>query len=376
MMQSTAMQAPQPGLRERLSDLGDRFSGFFASRSQWLIAEGLRLAVAEPVGEAQGAGLVADLLHRLEAQARDTDGPALAMGAVPFRPDGTMRFLVPERIHGLAHASGPVDGHEAMPRLRQRREVPSPEAYMGSVEGALARIVAGDVDKVVLARTLELEFDGTIAVSGLLERMVQGNRRGFTFALKKQDGARSVGDCYLVGASPELLVSRDGMHVVANPLAGSRALSDDPAQNRARAAELLGSPKDLREHALVAHEVVETLRPFCRAVAAPVHPSVIHTDSMMHLSTRVVGTLRAPYPSVLELVQALHPTPAVCGVPRAAAYDAIGELEGFDRDLFAGAVGWMDANGDGEWAVTIRCAEVQGGNRLKLFAGAGIVEGS
>lgn len=176
----------------------------------------------------------------------------------------------------------------------------------------------------------------------------------------------------LIGASPELLVSRSGMQVVSNPLAGSRPRSDDPVEDKRRAEELLSSPKDLHEHAVVVEAVATVLRPYCHTLHVPEKPSVIHSEAMWHLSTEVKGELKDPNTSSLELAIALHPTPAVCGTPMEEAREAIQKIEPFDREFFTGMLGWSDLNGDGEWIVTIRCAEVQE-NTLRLYAGAGVV---
>lgn len=179
----------------------------------------------------------------------------------------------------------------------------------------------------------------------------------------------------LIGASPELLVARSGQLVTANPLAGSAARSSDPAEDKRRADALLLSAKDRHEHAVVVEAVASALRPYCRKLDVPAEPSVIGTKTMWHLSTKVTGELLEPAASSLELAVAMHPTPAVCGTPTGPARTAIRELESFDRRYFTGMVGWCDAAGDGEWAVTIRCAEI-GEDAVTLYAGAGIVEGS
>lgn len=373
MMHSTASQSVFT-LSQLLQGLKGNLSGFFASPSQWLIAEGVSKALSERATLAESAELYAKLQRELQQQSKAQSMPAIAIGALPFDSQNLARFIIPERLHSFTQEVAISAQAPALPQLLQRRQVPAPAQFLNSVEQALARIEQGELVKVVLSRTLELEFDAQIQLPALLERLVSQNRRGFTYALNLAHQQTEAAP-YFIGASPELLVSRDGLHVVANPLAGSRPLSPNAEINQARAAELTSSAKDLHEHALVADAVLEALRPFCRAIAAPAGPSLVYTDSMMHLSTRVVGTLREPYPSVLELVQALHPTPAVCGVPRLQAHQAIRDLEAFERDLFTGAVGWVDAEGNGEWAVTIRCAEVAG-HALRLFAGAGVVAGS
>ena len=127
----------------------------------------------------------------------------------------------------------------------------------------------------------------------------------------------------LIGASPELLVSRNGMQVISNPLAGSRPRSEDPVEDKRRAEELLSSPKDLHEHAVVVEAVAAALRPYCHTLHVPEKPSVIHSEAMWHLSTEVKGELKDPNTSSLQLAIALHPTPAVCGTPMEKAREAI-----------------------------------------------------
>lgn len=179
----------------------------------------------------------------------------------------------------------------------------------------------------------------------------------------------------LIGASPELLISRRGTTIIANPLAGSEPRSADAQIDQARAEQLLESAKDRREHALVIEAVVEALRPFCRELRVPSEPSLINTPTMWHLSTLIEGELSDETTSSIDLALALHPTPAVCGYPRHAARKAIAEIEAYDRGLFTGMVGWCDDSGDGEWVVTIRCAEVAS-HSIRLYAGAGVIAGS
>ena len=196
-------------------------------------------------------------------------------------------------------------------------------------------------------------------------------RHGYTFAVPSGPGRT------LLGASPELLVSRHGDRLTANPLAGSTPRAADLAEDVRRAAALLESAKDLHEHAVVVDAVREALAPFCADLEVPERPTLVRTAAMWHLSTTVTGELADPATSALELACALHPTPAVCGTPTDLARAVIGELEPFDRGHYTGMVGWSDANGDGEWVVTIRCAEAEGrtaaavrggGRRRRLLA--------
>jgi isochorismate synthase len=198
------------------------------------------------------------------------------------------------------------------------------------------------------------------------------NQGAYTFALEVGEAGQSR---TLIGASPELLVSRRGRAVLANPLAGSAPRCADPEQDRAVGAALLLSRKDRREHAFVVEAVAASLTPYCVELSVPEQPALIQTATMWHLSTQVRGQLRDSATCALRLATALHPTPAVCGTPTAPAQAAIRSLEGFERGYYAGLVGWSDAGGDGDWIVTIRCAEVER-ERIRLYAGAGIVDGS
>ncbi|CAM5336145.1 isochorismate synthase DhbC [Streptomyces albus] [Streptomyces griseus] len=251
----------------------------------------------------------------------------------------------------------------------EMRQVPEPEIYGKGVASAVERMWRGEFSKVVLARTLELTSGDPLDLPAMLQRLARRDPSGYTFALPTGP------DRTLIGASPELLVSRHGEQVVANPLAGSTPRSADLAEDVRRAATLLESVKDLHEHAVVVDAVHQALAPHCTRMTVPARPTLIRTATMWHLSTTVTGTLTSPDASALELAMALHPTPAVCGTPTRTARQIIAETEPFDRGFFTGVVGWGNAEGDGEWVVTIRCAEAEE-RTLRLYAGAGVVAAS
>lgn len=235
---------------------------------------------------------------------------------------------------------------------------------------ALACFERGELSKVVLSRTLKLELDAALDLPALLARLAAKNGQGYTYAVPLA-GAEEV----FLGATPELLVRRVGSRVVLNPLAGSAARSADREEDHNIGQALLRSTKDLQEHAIVIDEIAKVLRPLCRTLSLPDHPELLATDALWHLSTLIEGELLDPDMTSLDLAFALHPTPAVCGYPKQAAFDAIMDLEPFDRGFFAGFVGWMNASGDGEWAVSLRCAQCSP-RHATLSAGAGIVPGS
>jgi isochorismate synthase len=250
----------------------------------------------------------------------------------------------------------------------QLREVPSADAYEDAVDQAVTRIRRGEMRKVVLARTIEVTAERELDPRLLAHRLRAVDPDAYTFAAPTEHGV-------LVGASPELLVSRLGDEVRSNPLAGSASRSGDPDEDRANADALIASSKEREEHAIVVEAVADTLRPLCAQLTFDPEPILRETPNIWHLSTRFRGVLREPAPSALDLVAELHPTPAVAGAPRDAALDTIAELEPFDRGRYAGPVGWVDADGDGEWAIALRCAELRG-DRAILYAGAGIVADS
>ncbi|MEU1311573.1 isochorismate synthase DhbC [Streptomyces cinnamoneus] len=341
---------------------------FFSSPTRTLLAHGVRAGV--PHGEAP--------LHRRVTRTLDAEllagNPApVVIGAVPFDHAAPAALVVPEAVRWApALAQDPLVALPAdAPAAADWdvRPVPEPAGYGRAVAEAVRRMRRGEFSKVVLARTLELRSSRDLDLPTLLQRLARRDPTGYTFAVPSGPGRT------LLGASPELLVSRRGGRIVANPLAGSTPRSTDLAEDVRRAAALLESAKDLHEHAVVVDAVREALAPYCRTLDVPVRPTLVRTATMWHLSTTVVGEPADPAVSALELACALHPTPAVCGTPTATARDVIGELEPFDRGAYTGMVGWSDASGDGEWVVTIRCAEAEG-RTLRLFAGAGVVEES
>lgn len=373
-MSSSVLTRPVPGYRA--ADLLAAYlpgSFYYSSPSGTVLADGVRATVrTDPGRRAEGVAAA------LESAVADGESEPIVVGAIGFRPDSDASLVIPAVVRragppgsGLpGGAAGALGPWTIAPR-------PAREDYTAAAVEALRRIGRGDLEKVVLARSLELTAPEPVPVPRLLGRMVQANPAAHAFAVDiTEPGDRAPRT--LVGASPELLVSRRGATVVANPLAGSRPRSDDEAENRRRIADLLTSDKDRREHAHVAAQVGEVLGRFCADLQVPAEPEVIGTPTMWHLSTRITGTLsdpRDPAASSLGLAEALHPTPAVCGTPTGLARDLIAELEPHDRGYYSGLVGWTDADGDGEWVVTIRCAEVCD-RTVRVFAGAGIVAGS
>ncbi|MGW6913805.1 isochorismate synthase DhbC [Kitasatospora sp. NPDC054939] len=341
---------------------------FFASPTRTLLAEGVHARV--PQDDRPLPVRVAETLDRAR---QDGVVDPLVLGAVAFDHAGRAELAVPAGLRRCgALRDDPLIALPAPPADRvdwQVRPVPEPAAYGAGVAEAVRRMRAGELSKVVLARTLELSAARPIDLPAVLQRLARRDPGGYTFAVPAGDGRT------LIGASPELLLSRRGTAVLANPLAGSVPRSADLGEDVRRAAALLESPKDLHEHAVVVDAIRAALAPYCRTLDVPQRPTLVRTAAMWHLATTITGELADPAVSALELATALHPTPAVCGTPTPVARRVIGEVEPFDRGLYTGMVGWGDARGDGEWVVTIRCAEADG-RTLRVYAGAGIVEGS
>ncbi len=323
-------------------------------------------------------GAVADRLRAVAAGGR---GEPVVVGALPFRIGDTASLVRPEalrRAPGRLSPSGPARAAQA---VVHEQPAPSEDAYRDAVRSALDLLAAGALEKVVLARALDLRTEGPVDVRALVAALARHDEEARVFAVPLAPGAPARGDGapgeprVLVGASPELLVSLTAGRVLATPLAGSTARSSDPVEDAARARALLASDKDRREHALVVEAMVRSLGPWCSELAVPDGPELVATPTVWHLATRLEGRTADPSTTSLHLAGALHPTPAVGGTPSGAARSAIERLEPVPRGYYAGAVGWCDAAGDGEWAVTIRSGVVRG-SAVRLHAGAGIVRGS
>ncbi|WP_341973728.1 isochorismate synthase [Microbacterium sp. LTA6] len=342
-----------------------------APRSQ-LIAEAWRDAAAsaqidDPVG-LPGSGLVA-----FGAFAFDEDSTADSVLVVPSLLFGRHRGRFwRTRVRSSAgefvadqglRTYGPHWAGTVGPGLQ------TPQDYQESVRQALARITAGELSKVVLARDLT----GSIPRGSDLRRLVRALATEYpdtwTFAV---DG--------LIGASPETLVTVKNGTITARVLAGTIGRGADADADTAVSASLASSDKDLDEHQYAVQSVLASLRPHTRALAASEQPFLLKLPNLFHLATDVEGEL-SDGESALDLVGALHPTAAVAGTPTAAAIQAIRELEPFDRGRYAGPVGWVDAAGNGEWAIALRCAQFDTGDDgdaigVTAYAGAGIVAGS
>lgn len=238
--------------------------------------------------------------------------------------------------------------------------------WKASVTEAINRINAGELDKVVLARDVVVTSERALDPRHMLNRLAAAFPGCWAFCV---DG--------LIGATPELLIQRNGDQVTSRVLAGTVRAGDDRVEDGRLAQELLGSDKDQEEHSYAVTSVAAALSAHCTDLVVPIRPSVLSLANVQHLATNVSGLLVDDTP-VLALAASLHPTAAVCGTPTERAFALIRRIEQLDRGRYAGPVGWMDANGDGEFGIALRCGMIERAvpNRIRLFAGCGIVAGS
>jgi menaquinone-specific isochorismate synthase len=321
---------------------------------------------------------------------RDT-GPIL-FGLVPFLPTEPATFVLPTIIFRKTESSIPTvtligkdDSdltddvfHAAIttaintppPRPHSNSYRVSPRTaighYLDAVTSARDAVRAGDIDKAVIARDIEVHADDPIDVHAILLRLRASFGSSYRYCVNN-----------IIGASPELLVSVDQSTVRSHPLAGTAPRTGDTATDKQLADELIASKKNQIEHRIVIDMVHDTLLPYCSYLDWEAEPSIVTVANVQHLGTSIEGALTDPPAHVFSLVRALCPTPALGGHPSAAAIALINQTEGLHRGYYGGAVGYMDTKGNGVFAVTIRCAEISQDNRTaRLFAGGGIVADS
>jgi isochorismate synthase len=336
----------------------------------------------------------------------------VALGALPFLCAGQGHLIVPRFTMGIAQepdgtthrwatAVGPTD--LPLPETEELFDAviwqygSRPESGAGAGSGgdvaitalttalsrvgyrdAVARAVAtmrapdATLAKVVLSRSVTAELDGPLPLSAVLRRLRAHEPACTIFSFPVPDGT-------FFGASPELLMARQGRRITCHPLAGTVARGHTARADADAQGGLAGSSKDRSEHRFVVDGISAALRPLCDELTVPAEPSLVAFRSVAHLGTKIVGRLRGSGipPGVLELVELVHPTPAVGGTPRDVALATIATLEPDPRGYWAGPVGWADAKGDGEWMIGIRSARLHpDGRTITLRAGAGVVADS
>jgi menaquinone-specific isochorismate synthase len=373
--------------------------------------------LASPVDVARAVGILAavDVGERAPGAApAEPDGAAVtsasavvAFGALPFDRHAPATLVVPDLLYAadpdgsewvtlLTDTSrrGPHSSYPTRPdelrhwlveragatRPSQHRQGVAParitarstdDAFRGMVASALRSIDGGELAKVVLARQVDVTMPDPIGIVDLLCRWHRLEPNCSVFSLPTPAGQ-------FVGASPELLIERNGRRVRSRPLAGTSERQADAKESRG-SGHLLRSKKDGNEHRLVVEAIEGVLAPLCDELDVPEGPALVHLHTITHLGTSLAGTLArgsdASVAGALPLVAALHPTPAVGGVPAAAAERCIVRLEPEPRGQYAGPVGVVDAEGNGTWVVGIRAMSVRG-TEARLIAGVGVVAGS
>lgn len=306
-------------------------------------------------------------------------GPVL-FTSFSFSPDDVSVLVIPQVVVGTKSGKSWITwiGSDPQPVLKTAPDIYSngdmvwneqpaaDEAWKSRVAKAVSRIQKGDLDKVVLARDISVSSNKSIDPRVILQKLADEYPTTWKFSISG-----------LVGATPELLLRLSRGMVTSRVLAGTISKTGDDAKDLALAASLARSSKDLAEHEYAVRSVADALEPFCSSTNVPESPFVLHLANVMHLATDVTGALveTLSHIDAFTILEQLHPSAAVCGTPRPAAAALIQEIEGMSRGRYAGPVGWIDAAGDGELGIALRCGQING-DSIRIFAGCGIVDGS
>jgi salicylate biosynthesis isochorismate synthase/menaquinone-specific isochorismate synthase len=360
-----------------LEDAAGKVVDFEPGDNRLLAAARLWRRLRERIASGDEAGLgpiaVGGFAYRHD---RDPSGPWSGFPALLLR----VPALAVTRVRGRTFATAAAPGAEDLLELTlhavhapaaRRLEVTSvrnPAAWTAAVGAAAKRLRAGEAAKVVLAREVVARGDGVVSAGMVARSLRAAYPSCFTYLVTGADGTA------FAGASPELLVRRSGTHAYSQPMAGSVARGANDAEDERLARQLEGSAKDSAEHRLASEFVVQALAPLSASVVAKA-PEVVRFTNIQHLATTITAELSNPAADALQLADALHPTPAVGGWPRAAADALIDELEELERGWYAGAVGWIDGRGDGEFAVALRCGLLWE-DGARLYAGVGVMPDS
>lgn len=347
---------------------------FFMSPWRSLAAQGCFTAINSPAygGEIVTGAFQQEIRQRLDEAKQQGIAHPVVVGAIPFDTHQPSSLFIPESSrffdrHAFKQRMPPPAAGQNL--IIRRSAIPARTEFMQMVAQAVAATTSARLDKVVLSRLMEIVTEKPVDIATLMGQLIVQNPDSYHFHVALPQGGS------LLGASPELLMRMLDRCFYTHPLAGSARREKDSERDRAVGEQLMNSPKDRYEHQLVIDAVRECLRSHSSRLAIPAVPELLTTGALWHLGTVVEGEICGEAENVLSLACLLHPTPALSGFPHASAMELIAELEPFDRGLFGGIVGWCDADGNGEWVVTIRCARVAG-ERVSLFAGAGIVPDS
>lgn len=362
---------------------GDGF--LFVRDGVGIAGRGISQRIPEPELHQSLATLVPSILNDVE----HIDTKAVVFGLVPFSPAASATFIL-ARLTFVKASDGrrfvivignseedvsdeivtaliveALAGQPPRPASNSYRISPKTPIgqYLDAVVAARDTVRAGILRKAVIARDIEIHADDPLDVHAILLRLRATFGSSYRYCVDN-----------IIGASPELLVQVEGRTVRSHPLAGTAPRTGDATADALLAAHLISSTKDQVEHRVVIDMVHDTLLPHCSYLDWEAEPSIVTVANVQHLGTAIEGALTEPTTHVLDLVRKLCPTPALGGFPSAEAIQFIHDNENMERGFYGGAVGWMNGNGDGIFAVTIRCAELSDDRRTaRLFAGGGIV---
>ncbi|CAB5009185.1 MAG: isochorismate synthase [Actinobacteria bacterium] len=306
-------------------------------------------------------------------------GPLL-FSSFSFSPNDASVLVIPQVIVGMKGDKSWITwiGATPQPTLKSapttlvtnpivwNHDVDSDALWKNRVTESVQRIQDGELDKVVLARDFSGTAQSPIDARSIVKKLATEYPSTWSFAVSG-----------LVGATPELLLRLSRKMVTSRVLAGTISKTGDDERDLALAASLARSSKDLEEHEYAVRSVADALEPFCTSTNVPDSPYVLHLANVMHLATDVTGALaeKLAHVDAFTILEQLHPSAAVCGTPRNKAMQLINEIEGMSRGRYAGPVGWIDAAGDGELGIALRCGQINA-NSIRIFAGCGIVAGS
>jgi len=306
-------------------------------------------------------------------------GPIL-FTSFSFDPEESSVLIIPKVIVGMRNGNSWITwiGSQAQPELPDSKEKVeknafswgdgslTPSEWQNRVASAITEISNSSLEKVVLARDLTATGEKVVDPREILRRLSAEYPSTWTYCV---DG--------LVGATPELLLRLSRGMVTSRVLAGTISKTGDDEKDLALAASLARSSKDLEEHEYAVRSVADALEPFCASMNVPESPFVLHLANVMHLATDVTGALIESRREVdaFKILEKLHPSAAVCGTPTKIASEVITRIEGMNRGRYAGPVGWIDARGDGELGLALRCGQITN-TVIRIFAGCGIVAGS
>ena len=306
-------------------------------------------------------------------------GPIL-FSSFSFDSTEESQLIIPKVVIGQRNGKSWITwiGDQAQPQLSRASDERAPlhlswsgsngDVWQERVARAIEKIKVGKLEKVVLARFTTATSDSTISARPILNYLSSEYPSTWIYS---NDG--------LIGATPELLVRLSKSLITSRILAGTIRKTGDDERDLALAGSLARSSKDLEEHEYAVRSVADALAPFCSSMNVPESPFVLHLSNVMHLATDVTGVLsdNSSPSDIFELVARLHPSAAVCGTPTEVAKRTIDEIEGISRGRYAGPVGWIDAKGDGELGIALRCGQISHDKKsIRIYAGCGIVAGS